>query len=1012
MVCARCGHPSSADAGCCPTCGATFAQATAATVLGSIETAGLEPDVTIGAPSRPSTFPPENPLDGTSAATGDAGTGDAATGTSGTGELGAAVARSSGPLKVGQSFGPRYHIIKLLGAGGMGAVYQAWDAELGVAVALKVIRTDHRRRAASVEAERRFKNELLLARQVTHKNVVRIHDLGEIDGIKYITMPYVQGDDLSAVLRANGKLPIARALRLARQIAGGLEAAHDAGVVHRDLKPPNIMISAAGEDEQALIMDFGISASTDEVTEGSIVGTLEYMSPEQGSGQAVDARSDLYAFGVILFELLGGPRSDTSRTGRDRIAAMKQRFADGFPSLRTLDDTIPEPLAALVARCLERDPAARFQATADLCAALAALDDAGELIPIHARISKRMMAALALLVVGLLVGTFVVTRRAILPTKPHDPVSVVIADFQNSTGDPTFDRTLEPMLKLALENAGFISAYDRSGISRSLGVKPPEKLDERAAQELAVKQGLGVVLSGSLERQGSGYGVSVKAVQAVTGNVITSVKNRASDKQQVLGVATKLATAVRKALGDNTSDSAQRFAMEALSATSLDVVREYAAAMDALSRAKYEDARQRFAKAVALDGNFGLGYAGMAITSNNLDKKQDAEKFAKEAVRHLDGMTERERLRTRGNFYLVTSDYQNCVKEYGDMIARYAAEAAARNNLALCSSYLRDMPKAVDQMQQVVKILPNRALYRINLAQYTAYGGDFQMAEQLARTAQAQSPLGLQPLAFAQTGLGQVSQAADSYVQMEKVEDLGPSYTASGLGDLALYEGRLSDAARILAQGAAADLASKDPDRAATKLAALAYTQLLRQQKSAAIAAADKALANSQTVKIRFLAARVYVEAGAGDKARTLAAGLAAELQAEPQAYGKIVDGEAALKNGDAPQAIKSLTEANTLLDTWMGHFDLGRAYLERGAFIQADSELDRCIKRRGEAGSLFLDEEPTFGFFPPVYYYQGRVREALNMAKFADSYRAYLDIRGKSTEDPLLPDVRRRAGR
>ena len=164
-------------------------------------------------------------------------------------------------------------------------------------------------------------------------------------------------------------------------------------------------------------------------------------------------------------------------------------------------------------------------------------------------------------------------------------------------------------------------------------------------------------------------------------------------------------------------------------------------------------------------------------------------------------------------------------------------------------------------------------------------------------------------------------------------------------------------------------------------------------------------------MKIRFLAARVFVEAGAAAKARTLAAGLASELQAEPQAYAKIVDGEDALKNGDARQAIKALTEANTLLDTWLGHFDLGRAYLEAGGFTQADSEFDRCLKRRGEALALFLDEEPTYGYFPPVYYYQGRVREGLNSAGFAESYRTYLTIRGQSKEDPLLTEVRRRAG-
>ncbi len=164
-------------------------------------------------------------------------------------------------------------------------------------------------------------------------------------------------------------------------------------------------------------------------------------------------------------------------------------------------------------------------------------------------------------------------------------------------------------------------------------------------------------------------------------------------------------------------------------------------------------------------------------------------------------------------------------------------------------------------------------------------------------------------------------------------------------------------------------------------------------------------------MKIRFLAARIFVEADEIAKARPLIDGLAAEIQAEPQAYAKIVEGNAFLKSGDHRQAIKVLTEANELLDTWIGHFDLGRAHLEAGQLTQADSEFDRCLTRRGEAISLFLDEEPTYGYFPPVYYYQGRVREGLNSTGFAESYRAYLNIRGQSKEDPLLPEVRRRAG-
>ena len=162
-------------------------------------------------------------------------------------------------------------------------------------------------------------------------------------------------------------------------------------------------------------------------------------------------------------------------------------------------------------------------------------------------------------------------------------------------------------------------------------------------------------------------------------------------------------------------------------------------------------------------------------------------------------------------------------------------------------------------------------------------------------------------------------------------------------------------------------------------------------------------------MKIRFLAGQIYAETGAQAKARELAASLAAEISTEPQAYAKILEGMSALARNDARGAIKTLTEANSVLDTWIGRFELGRAYLEAGAFAEADAEFDRCIGRRGEALALFMDLVPTYGYLPPVYYYQGRVREGLNSAGAADSYRTYIDIRGKAGEDPLLRDIRQR---
>ncbi|MGE4086177.1 MAG: protein kinase [Vicinamibacterales bacterium] len=929
---------------------------------------------------------------------------------------------------VGKDLGERYHIIKLLGAGGMGAVYQAWDAELGVAVALKTVRPEVANDPATARMlEQRFKQELLLARKVTHKNIVRVHDIGELDGLKYITMPFVEGEDLATILKREGKLPVERVMTLARSVASGLAAAHEAGVVHRDLKPANIMVNADGE---GLVMDFGVARSTTgppaggaagafpagamramaaaHTMAGSVVGTVEYMAPEQARAEAVDQRADIYAFGLILYDLLLG-RVRGRRT-ESAIAELQQRMQASPPPPRTIDPTISVALDRLIIRCLETDAAKRFATTQDLLGELNKLDARGVPLPLVRRLTWKTGAAAAVVVAGL-VGLTWWAAQGPPPPVEHEPVSILIADLDNTTGDPTLNGTLEPMLKLALEGAGFISAYDRNGIRRSLGVTPPEQLDETAGRTIAANQGVGVVLSGALRRDGNGYGMTLKAIESITGNVIVEASARAAGRDQVLSAAATLGNRVRTALGDDMSDSAQRFATETLSATSLDVVREYAVAMQALSNSKFEDARQSFSQAVKLDPNFGLAYAGMAIASANMGQTQDAQTYVQEAIRHVDKMTERERFRTRGLFYYITNDYEACVKEYGDLLARYEADAAARNNLALCSTKLRNMTLAREEMQRVVEILPKRSLYRVNAALYSAYAGSFDAAEQEARVAlELQDPWALQALALAQQGQGKTADAVKSYEGLAAVRAAGRTYTAAGLADVALYEGRFADAASLFADGAVADIAAQEGDRAATKFAGLAYTELMRGRRRQARAAADQALANSTAVQVRFLVARIYAQTGAVAQARAIAARLATELQAEPQAYGKIVEGVIALEQKDARLAIRVLSEATELLDTWIGRFDLGRAYLAAGAFPQADSEFDRCLKRSGEALSLFLDEEPTSGVLPPVYYYQGLVREGLKSG-FAEPFRTYLAIREKAGEDPLLPEIRKRLG-
>lgn len=927
----------------------------------------------------------------------------------------ARVSASSGELKEGTVLAGRYEILQLLGEGGMGAVYKARDSELDRIVVLKLIRPEL---AKNPEILRRFKQELILARQVTHKNVIRIFDLGQSDGIKFITMDFVEGQDLRRLLLEQGKFPPEQAARIMLQICRALEAAHGEGVIHRDLKPQNIMLDKKG---RVYVMDFGIarSAYLPGMTQtGALIGTPEYMSPEQARGEKLTERSDLFSLGVIFYELLTGKSPYPDDVA---LATLWKRLQEKPKPPIEVDPAVPKPLNDIVMKSLEIKPEDRWGSAHEMVQQLEIWlgpSAGGSTIFLPASRGaaywKWASATLAvLLVAGLLVFRLKYPRK---PKPAHPPVSVLVADFTNHTGDPIFNDTLEPMLNIALEGASFINAYSR-GNAHKLAQKlptPTATLDEQSARLVAVAQGVGAVVTGSVSRRGNGYKLSVEALDARSGNSIATAEVSASNIDQLLLGVPKLAAPIRKALGDATPESVQLAASGPFTAASLEVVHLYSIGMEQQFAGKMEESLRSFSKAVELDPNFARAYAGMSGPSAALGRQADAEQYIKLAMQHVDRMTERERYHTRAFFYLVTGDYQKCAEEYGNLVSQYPADRIGQADLAVCSLQLRNIPKAIEASRKAVEIVPNGVVQRLNLSFQSSFGGDFQSGEREARAALQINPSsdqGYLNLAEAQLAQGQLSQAMESYHQLEKVSAMGASMAALGLADMAMYEGHFADAVRLLEKTAAADLQAKRPNSAADNFAKLAHAQLLREQKGAAVAAADKALANSQSVQIRFLAGRVFAETGELAKAQKVAASLASELQAEPRAYGKIIDGETALKQGEGRQAIKSITDAQNLLDTWIGRLELARAYLEAGLFVDADSELDRCIKRRGESLELFMDNVPTYAYFPYVYYYQGRVREGLKSPAFAESYRTYLSIRGQTAEDPLLSDIHKHLG-
>ncbi len=948
-------------------------------------------------------------------------------------------------LQPGTVLGNRYEIIQILGEGGMGAVYKAKDIELGRVIALKVIRPEL---ASNPEILQRFKQELILARQVTDRNVIRIFDLGEAEGTKFITMEYVEGESLYQILRREGKIPVPESVNIMRQMLSGLNAAHREGVIHRDLKPGNIMRDAQG---RVVVMDFGLARSLegDGMTRtGTMMGTMEYMSPEQAQAKELDARSDIFTMGLICYEMLTGKMPFHADSV---VASLLKRMQERAAPPSDWDATIPQPVSELVSLCLERDPDQRWQNAQEI------IDRIDEIagrrppstmtgrppisltsapvshgshpaslsspvaIPSTKEKSKRRIwfdVVLAVVAVASITVALYNRRQPKATAGAHAPVSVLVGDFQNNTSDALFDGTLEPMLNVALEGASFINGYNRSN-ARQLAEKlptPSSKLDEQAARLVAVSQGVNAIVTGALSLRSSGYRLSVEAIDAVTGKTLASADVTAANKDDLLLDIPKLAAPIRKALGDTTPESVQLAATQgSFAASNVEAVHLYSIGMEQQFSGKWQDALQSFSKAAQLDPNFARAYAGMAAAAGNLGQMQDAEKYAKLAIEHLDRLTERERYRVRGQFYIRTENWQKCVDEFGQLVKQYPADNIGYSNLAACYARLLNMPKAMEEAKQGLQLAPKDVLALMNYSLYSCYATDFQSCADGAQRVLQINPAYEEAFlvsAYAELGQNQLSQAAETYHKLEKVSSWGASLAASGLGDLALYQGKFREGAEILEKGAAADLAAKKPDAAADKFLMLAYANLLRGDKAAAIGAAERALANSESVKTRFLAARSFVEAGEGARARKLADSLGSELQAEPQAYAKLILGEVALKERNPRAAIQLFNDAKGLMDTWLAHFDLGRAYLDAGAFTEADSEFDRCISRRGEALELFMDDVPTYSYLPTVYYDQGRDREGLKSPGFADSYRTYLSLRGTSTEDPRVTELRSRVGK
>ena len=926
-------------------------------------------------------------------------------------------------LAAGQRFANRYTIIRTLGIGGMGVVYHAWDHTLGAAVALKLIRVDGENNATVAKRRDGVRRELKLAREVTHANVVRIHDLGEVGNTLYLTMEYIEGADLCTLLRVEGQLPVPRALALTRQMAAGLAAAHEAGVVHRDSKPANIMVTDEGH---ALLNDFGIARSaTDPSVPGAIAGTREYMSPEQARGEAPDRRSDVYTFGLILYELLTGARPVGSREASP--SGVITRVQQGPPPLRTVVPDIPADLEAVVNRCLERDPAARYDDAGQVSAALEQLDDEGCLpcqpgtvtVPPAARkwTAWKVVAA-GMVAASILVGATLWIDKASVPIvspAARAPVSVLVADFDNRTGDSVFQGSLEQTLGLAMEGAPFVTAFPRGEAVAIAArhVRAGSSLDERAARLVANREGIRVILAGAIERAGSGYRLQVRAFDPDRSDPIAVAQASASNKSHVLAAVDEVASHIRRALGDTTP--AARYPAETFTASSLEAVRAYTIAQDLAEKQRDKEAIEHYREAITHDPKFGRAYAGWGASAYQLGRRHEAEEMWNIALGLMERMTDRERLRTMGGYLVsIKRNYPQAIDTYRQLVSLYPADSVGHGNLAVAYFYTLDFPKALEEGRRGIEIHPRSLKFRSNYALYAMYASDFSSGAATAREllnedATLDSPY--LPLAADAVARGDLASARSIYEEAVSTGAAGAASLGSlGLSDLAMYEGRHDAAAQTLLSGADADRKAENVMAEAAKLVALAQAHAAAGRASDAQRAAAQALALGDDDSIRVPVGRLYIAQKRGADARKIIEQLSKRVQTQSRAYATLLESDVALEGGDIAGAIALLDRARTLADLWLVRYSLGLAYLQAGDHVGAVREFDLCAKRRGEASAVFLDDFPSLRYLSHLPYWHARAQQTLGQHDSARAnYKQFLAVRGEGVEDSLVQDARAR---
>ena len=652
----------------------------------------------------------------------------------------------SGPsLTPGAVLGTRYEILQLLGQGGMGAVYKARDLELDRVVALKVIRPEV---AYHPDMLQRFKQELLLARQITHRNVIRIFDLGEAGGLKFITMEFIEGQDLRSLMTEKGRLSPDEAVGIIEQVCLALEAAHSEGVVHRDLKPQNIMLDKQG---RAAVMDFGIARSVESggmTQTGMLVGTPDYMSPEQVMGEKVDVRSDLFTLGVILYELLTGAMPYKSDTVQ---ASMFKRTRELPKPPIAVDPTVPQALSDITARCLQIDPALRYQSAREILTDLQAWRGGGALDSatvarrrppaVSAAFKKWIPAVAAALVVIAAAGWFLRSRLSSRQA-PAPAVALAIVPFRNASGDQTLDWLGSSVAETLSTDVGqsahlrVVSSERVNEIFRDLRLSPDTSFDPATIDRLAEFSNADDLVWGRYARFGDQIRLDA-TVQDVKHGRSTSLTESATESN-ILSAIDRLAGDIRSnlALSKSIVKELQGQSFKP-STTSAQALRDYNEGLQLARRGNYLDAVQQFQASTKEDASFALAFSELGRTYALLGQDDDAEQASRKAVELSDQLPEQEKYLIQASHYRILRDYPKAIDSYENLARVSPDNADVLFNLGVLYENSSAYDKARDEFTKVLALDPKRVAGLLEMGRVEIEAGNAQKGLESLTQAQA-----------------------------------------------------------------------------------------------------------------------------------------------------------------------------------------------------------------------------------------------------------------------------------